>query len=284
MKITEIVSTARPTISLEVFPPKDVAGWESLKKNLKILSKFHPAFISVTYGAGGKNRRENLTLLKMIKQEMGLEVLAHLTCVGQTREEISEIIQQLQENKIENVLALRGDLPSGQKNHGDFQHATDLMEFIRQIDETFCVGVAVYPEKHPESLDWAAELKYLKRKVDLGASFGISQMFFDNQIFQKFLQRLKDNHVTLPVIAGIMPLMSEKQIKKITALCRATIPENLLDKIVNAPDEETAREVGTRFAIQQCQELLAEGIKHLHFYTLNQSASVSRIIPHLDLL
>ncbi|HVM61658.1 MAG TPA: methylenetetrahydrofolate reductase [NAD(P)H] [Verrucomicrobiae bacterium] len=288
MKISDILQTTRPTVSFEFFPPKTDEAMAGLLETLSRLHELRPAFTTCTYGAGGSTRARTLEVTLKIKEQFHLEAMAHFTCVGQTKKEIDGILQSFAARGIENVLALRGDRPANltEPPEGwfpDFKHAIDLIRHLRkQFDDQFCIGCAGYPEKHPEAPDLETDLRHLKAKVDAGADFIITQLFFDNADFARFVHRCRDIGITVPIVAGIMPVANVAQIKKITAMCGAVIPHQMLaelNPIANDPD--AVAQFGVDWSTRQCRELLASGVDGLHFYTLNKSRATRQIVENL---
>ena len=285
MKIIDLLQQDNPTFSFEFFPPKDEEGSAALLQTIQELAPLQPSYVSVTYGAGGSTRRRTVELVKMIKNEIGIEAMAHLTCVGATREEIGGVLDELQAAGIENVLALRGDPPKGQTTFeaidGGFRYASELAEFIRG-QYPFCIGGACYPEKHPEAATFELDLEHLKQKVRNGAQFLVSQLFFDNADFFRFRDRAIAEGIHVPIIAGIMPILNGPQIKRFTTMCGSTIPEALMDRIECAGDNpEEVRKIGVEHAGQQCRDLLENGVAGIHFYTLNRSTATREIWQEL---
>ena len=279
MKISDKLSPKTPAFSFEFFPPKDEAGVERLFETVARLQSFEPAYVSVTYGAGGSTRRLTVDLVRRIKREVGLEAMAHLTCVGATRDEIRSVLDQLQESDIHNVLALRGDPPKGESEfvraEGGFGYASELTAFIRESYD-FCLAGACYPERHPESADAASDLRNLKHKVDAGVQVLVSQLFFDSRDYFAFVERARAAGITVPVIAGIMPITNTSQTKRFTAMCGASIPAPLLAKLEAAGSDAAAvQAVGVEHATAQCRELLAGGAAHLRITTRVFSLSAS---------
>jgi len=272
----------RPTLSFEFFPPKDDVGFWDLYKTIEALKPLAPTYVSVTYGAGGTTRRKTIDLVERIKSDVGIEPMAHITCAGADRGEIAWVLDEFKTHGIENVLALRGDPPQGEKSfvptEGGFRYASELVTFIRERHDNFCLGAACYPEGHPESLSREADLENLKRKVDAGVDFLISQLFFDNDDFLSFRERATRVGIHVPIVAGIMPILSVKQIKKFTEMCGAKIPTALLQKVEAVEsDAEAVRHLGMYHATQQCLDLLRENVAGIHFYTLNRSTATSAI-------
>jgi methylenetetrahydrofolate reductase (NADPH) len=285
MRIIDILQSGKCSVSFEFFPPKDDEGFADLFRTIEALKPLEPTYVSVTYGAGGSTRRKTVDLVKRIKHEIGIEAMAHLTCVGATREEIRDVLDDLHEGGIENVLPLRGDPPKGEekfvKTAGGFGYANELIEFVRGA-YPFCLAAACYPEAHPEAPDAATDLANLKRKVDAGADFLISNLFFNNDDFLRFRERAAAAGIHLPILAGIMPILSVNQVKRITKLCGARIPSDLLAKIEAVEDDtEAVRQIGMYHAARQCAQLLVEGVAGLHFYTLNRSTATRAIFQEI---
>jgi methylenetetrahydrofolate reductase (NADPH) len=284
-KISDSIKARRPSFSFEFFPPRDDVGFWDLYKTILALRPLEPTYVSVTYGAGGSTRRKTVDLVTRIKSDAGIEPLAHLTCVGSTRQELAAVADELWNAGVTNVLALRGDPPAGDTSFvqpaGGFAHAAELAAFIRQRHE-FCVAGACHPEKHPEAPDLDTDLRHLKAKVDAGCSFLISQLFFDNEDFLRFRDRAVAAGVDVPIIAGIMPILNVKQIKRFTQMCGARIPAPLLKKIEAVEDDsEAVRQIGTIHAWRQCEDLITKDVAGLHFYTLNRSTATRAIFQSL---
>lgn len=286
MKIIDILRGGKRTVSFEFFPPKNEEGAADLFRTIAALEPLKPDYVSVTYGAGGSTRRMTVDLVKRIKAELGLESMAHLTCVGSTADEIASILDELRTGGMENVLPLRGDPPRGQQSfqavEGGFRYASELTAFIRERAYPFCLGGACYPEVHPEAADADRDLENLKRKVDAGADFLITQLFFSNDDFYRFRDRAVAAGVDVPILAGIMPIRNVKQIKRFTQMCGAGIPADLLEKIEAVEDDAAAVEqVGMYHSSRQCEDLLANGVAGLHFYTLNRSTATRAIFQEI---
>jgi methylenetetrahydrofolate reductase (NADPH) len=285
MKIIDILRTGKRTVSFEFFPPRDDAGFADLFKTIESLRPLGPDYVSVTYGAGGSTRRKTVELVKRIKHEIGIESMAHLTCVGAGKEEIKGVLADLIAAGMENVLPLRGDPPKGAEQFvpapGGFRYANELMAFVRS-GYPFCLGAACYPEGHPEAPDLETDLVNLKRKVDAGADFLITQLFFDNEDFLRFRDRAAALGVRVPILAGIMPILSVKQTKRFTSMCGARIPADLLAAIEALEDDaEAVRQLGVYHATRQCEGLLEEGVAGIHFYTLNRSTATRAICQQI---
>lgn len=278
-------SKGKATLSFEFFPPKDDAGYEQLFRAIEELRPLSPDYVSVTYRPGGSSRDKTLNLVSRIQNELAIRAMAHLTCVGHSREEIGDFLDRLWQNGIVNVLALRGDPPAGEHftPHKDgFSYASELVPFVRARHD-FCVAVAGYPEGHPQSLNPTRDLEMLKAKVDHGASVVITQLFFDNNDFYRWRDKAREMGITVPIIAGIMPILSATQIKRMVMMCGAKIPHPLLlqlESLDNNPD--AVRAVGMDYTLKQCQELLKNGVDGLHFYTLNKSKATAEIGRELD--
>jgi methylenetetrahydrofolate reductase (NADPH) len=285
MRIADALRSGQRTISFEFFPPKDDIGFWDLYHTIERLKPIGPSFVSVTYGAGGSTRRKTVELVKRIKHDIGLESMAHLTCVGATKEEIQAVLDDLCGAGMENVLALRGDPPRGESafvpTPGGFRYANELVEFIRSR-YPFCVGAACYPEVHPEAPDAETDLANLKRKVDAGADFLISQLFFDNRDFFAFRDRAAAAGIRVPILAGIMPIVSAGGIKRMTQMCGAKIPPDLLARIEAVePDGDAVRQIGVEHSARQCEDLVRQGVAGIHFYTLNRSTATRAIFERL---
>jgi len=285
MRIVEKLGGSSPAISFEFFPPKDQEGVDRLFQAVADLAPFAPAYVSVTYGAGGSTRQLTVDLVGRIQREVGIEAMAHLTCVGATQGELGGVLDQLEQKGVQNVIALRGDPPKGSTtfvtHDGGFSHASELAGFLKQRGG-FCIAGACYPEKHPEAGSLEADLAHLKLKVDAGAEFLITQLFFDNADYFAFVERARQLGITVPIIAGIMPVTNVSQIKRFTAMCGAGMPDALLQKLEPvAADADAVGEVGVQHAVEQCRELLAKGAPGVHFYTLNRSKATVEILKRL---
>ena len=276
MKLREIYSTDKTVISFEVFPPKSEP--EKLLKETAILANHNPAFISLTYGAGG-NENKSFNLLKNIK-DAGINVMPHFTCITSTKENIEKDIKKLTELGIENILALRGDIPQDKSlmKH-DFHYANELVSFIKE-KTNLSVGVAGYPEGHIESPDLKTDIDNLKRKVDAGADAIFTQLFFENGFFFDYVNRVRDAGITIPVIAGIMPVISKKQVNKMTSMANISVPKKLKEALEKYHDNALL-DFGIEFATEQCTELIKENVKGLHFYTLNKAYSTNKILDNI---
>lgn len=286
MKIKDILQQRR-TISFEFFPPRGAEGIPEVLQVIGQLRAFRPDFVSVTYGAGGATRRFTEEITVQVKRTTDLEVMAHLTCVGQTREEVHDVLVRLEQAGIENVIALRGDPPRGQTDFvpaaGGFSHANELIQHICSRFH-FGVAAACYPEGHPQSPDLPSDIKHTRRKVDLGAEFLITQLFYDNAHFFRFMERARQAGIQVPILPGVLPILNAAQVRRFTSLCGAKIPPALdrqLDRL--GGDDAAVRELGVEYATRQVQELQQWGVPGVHFYVLNRSYSVSRILENLGL-
>ncbi|WP_342381445.1 methylenetetrahydrofolate reductase [NAD(P)H] [Myxococcus stipitatus] len=286
MKIRNRLNPSNPCFSFEFFPPKTDEGVANLLKTLEDLAPLEPGFVSVTYGAGGSTRDRTLELVTRIKAETGIEAMAHLTCVGHTREELRELLQRLTEAKLDNVLVLRGDPPLGQKTftpaEGGFSYASELVQFIREEDFNFCMGGACYPEGHVETASRDDDLRHLKAKVDAGLDFVVTQLFFDNAFYFDFVERARRAGINVPIVPGIMPITNYDQVQRFTRMCGATVPMRLglqLERVKDQPDAVV--QLGVAHATVQCMELLSRGVPGIHFYTLNKSPATRMIVSAL---
>jgi methylenetetrahydrofolate reductase (NADPH) len=286
MKIIDLVGRRRALVSFEFFPPKTPAGETALFATIERLRPLDPAFVSVTYGAGGSTREKTTELVTRIKHELGIEAMAHLTCVGHSRGELATILDRLRSNGIENVLPLRGDPPQGEATFraapDGFSHGSELVAFIRERRYPFCLAGAGYPEGHVECRDRDRSIEHLKLKVAAGLDFVITQLFYDNADYWDFVARARRIGITVPLIPGIMPITNVAQIERITSLCGARIPARLRSRLEAARnDEEDTLRVGVEAAVEQCRDLLANGAPGLHFYTLNKSPATRAIFERL---
>ncbi len=288
MRIDELIAGSDgPVFSFEFFPPKTDEGEKKLRATLEALTALDPDFVSVTYGAGGTTRDKTVELTHWIKGSLGIEAMAHLSCVGSTRAELRAILDGMQAARIENVLALRGDPPRGETewrpHPGGLHYSTELAALIA-ADYPFSIGAACFPEVHPEAPDLAHDLRFLKEKVDAGVSFLITQLFFDNELYFRFVEQARDAGIEVPILPGVMPITDVAQIKTITGMCGATIPERLLAALEwRSEDREAVAELGVAYATLQCAELLARGAPGIHFYTLNRSSATRAILSALRL-
>jgi methylenetetrahydrofolate reductase (NADPH) len=284
MKIAQLLSQKK-TISFEFFPPKDESGKDSLFQVLRELVLYRPDYVSVTYGAMGNTRQLTVDLVRRIQEEVGLLAMAHLTCVASSKDEMREILAQLRAAGVENVLALRGDPPKDAPpslRAPAFDYASALVEFIRDNGFNFCLGGACYPETHPQAISEAADVDHLKRKVDAGVDFLITQLFFDNSEYFRFLERVRRAHIEVPVVAGLMPITNVAQVKRFTEMCGVRVPTELLVRLEAAEEDRAqVRAIGVEHATSQAEGLLQGGAPGLHFYTLNRSIATREILDNL---
>jgi methylenetetrahydrofolate reductase (NADPH) len=289
MRVDELFERAdEPVFSFEFFPPKTPEGEANLFRALEELARMRPDYVSVTYGAGGSTRDKTIEVVSRIREEFDLEAMAHFTCVSATETELRTTLDELQRRGIENVLALRGDPPQGQeawtKTEGGLEYSRELVALIDR-DYDFSIGAACFPETHIHATDTESDLRYLKEKVDAGARFLITQLFFDNAYFDDFVGRARDIGIDVPIVAGIMPITNVGQIARITSLCGSVIPEGLQEQLdARADDPQAVTEFGVAYATLQCADLLAKGAPGVHFYTLNRSPATRAILSALRLM
>ena len=286
MKISELLKTGKKSFSFEFFPPKTDEDSAQLLKTAETLRALDPSYISVTWGAGGSTGRKTLDLVTGIKSKLGVETMAHLTCVGASRSEIDAVLAEIHSKNIENILALRGDPPKGQADfvpHPDgFRYADELVAHIRKR-WNFCVAAAGYPEGHPQTPDKKKDLENLKRKVDAGADFVVTQLFFDNGDYFDFVDRARKIGISVPIVPGLMPVTNVAQLKRFTAMCGARIPDVLSRAIEPVQDDpEAVVRIGIEHGLKQAENLVAGGAPGIHFYTLNRSLSTSEILKRLS--
>lgn len=295
MHICDIFAAHRTTFSFEFFPPRTEKGWEQLFKTIEELMPLRPSFVSVTYGAGGSTRQRTHELVVRIKEQIGCEPIPHLTCVCHTVEEIRAILERYAAHNISNIMALSGDIPRDKpfydRTQDAFRYAADLVRYIRQFNACglhpdprgFGIGVAGYPEGHPDTPNRLKEMDYLKAKVDAGANYIVTQLFFDNRDFYDFRERCELAGIRVPIIAGIMPITSLSNMERIAELAKGSrIPAGLLRAVRRCGDnEEYVRRVGIQWATEQCRDLLDNHVRGIHFYTLNQSTATREIYANL---
>lgn len=282
MKIIDLLQQDRPTLSFEVFPPKTRDSYQSVARATQEIAALRPDFMSVTYGAGGGTSDYTVGIAAGIRQQYGVDVLAHLTCVSSTRDHVARVLEQLKAHGIQNVLALRGDIPEGGAPAHDYQYAAQLVRDIKAHGD-FCVGGACYPEGHPESPTKNADIDHLKAKVEAGCQFLTTQMFFDNNILYNFLYRIREKGITVPVVAGIMPVTNGKQIARICKLSGTYLPERfkaIVDKFGDNP--AAMRQAGVAYAAQQIIDLIANGVEHIHIYSMNKPEIAASIQASLS--
>ena len=267
-----------PLRSLEFFPPKDDAGVEALRQTAATLKRIAPDFVSVTYGAGGSTRDRTAQVSRLLREEFGFTVMPHLTCVGHSRAELNVIADQLHAGGYRNIMTLRGDPPKGdtafQVAPDGLRYASELVALLKARHTDFCLGVGGYPEKHPEAPSLDADLDNLKRKVEAGAGFITTQLFFDNAVYFRFVDQCRARGITIPIVPGIMPVLSLKQIKRFTEMCGAHLPARLIKRLEAAGDHpEVVEALGIEWALTQIRELLAQGAPGYHLYIMNRAKS-----------
>lgn len=285
--ISDLLERGKPVRSIEFFPPKDEAGWEQFCTTAKQLVTVEPDFVSITYGAGGSTRERTAQAARYLKDELNLLVMPHLTCVGATKEEIRATVQQFYEDGFRNIMALRGDPPKGETDfvpvRDGLSYGSDLVALLKETHPDICVGVGGYPEKHPEAVDMETDIRNLKIKVDNGAQFITTQLFFSNENFFRFVDKCRAAGITIPIIPGLMPVLSYKQIRRFTKMCGASLPEKLLNLLEPVQDEpEKVEAIGIEWAARQIEELLSQGAPGYHLYVLNRAASTLALTRALE--
>ncbi|MBW8782615.1 MAG: methylenetetrahydrofolate reductase [NAD(P)H] [Verrucomicrobia bacterium] len=276
--ISSLFAEDRPLRSLEFFPPKDDEGVSHLRATAIALKRIAPDFVSVTYGAGGSTRERTAQVSALLKDELGFTVMPHLTCVGHSRTELNALADRIHDGGFRNIMTLRGDPPKGaaefQVAADGLRYASELVALLKARHADFCLGVGGYPEKHPEASSLDADLDHLKRKVDAGAAFVTTQLFFDNAVYYRFVAQCRARGITVPIVPGIMPVLSLKQIQRFTSMCGTTLPEKLVKRLEAAGDSTDAVEaVGIDWALTQIRDLLAQGAPGYHLYILNRAKS-----------
>lgn len=287
MKLIDILQSGKLSLSFEVFPPKTETSFESVKHATEEIAKLRPAFMSVTYGAGGGTSRYTLNIAKNIKERYGVPTLAHLTCVSSTKETVRERIRDIREAGIQNIMALRGDIPADKEGEDrgqwPYRYAVELVRELRETDPDFCIGAACYPEIHPESRDQKEDILHLKEKVDAGVSFLTTQMVFDNNLLYNFLYKIREAGITVPVIPGIMPITNANQVERAIKLSGSFMPQrfkSLVDKFGQYP--EAMMQAGIAYATDQIIDLYANGITNVHVYSMNKPAVAEKIQNNLS--
>ena len=287
MKLTEILNQDKLSLSFEVFPPKNDTAFESVKHATEEIAKLKPSFMSVTYGAGGGTSQYTLDIAKNIKEAYGVPTLAHLTCVSSTKETVKQRIEDIKAAGIENIMALRGDIPTElageDRSSWDYRHAVELVRELRESGADFCIGAACYPEIHPESANQREDIKYLKEKVDAGCSFLTTQMFFDNNLLYNFLYKIREAGITVPIIPGIMPITNGNQVERAVKLSGSFVPQrfkSLVDKFGNTPS--AMKQAGIAYATDQIIDLFANGITNVHVYSMNKPDVAEAIQKNLS--
>ena len=287
MKISDILKNEKPSISFEVFPPKADTGFESVRQAVEKIAKLSPSFMSVTYGAGGGTSRYTLDIARDIENRFGIPMLAHLTCVSSTRETVGEMIEKIRDADIENVMALRGDLTpelaESDRSGWDYHHAVDLVRQLRESGTDFCIGGACYPEIHPESADRRDDILHLKEKVDAGCDFLTTQMFFDNNLLYSFLYKIREAGITVPIVPGIMPITNARQVERAIKLSGSFMPQrfkSIVDRF--GGDDASMLQAGVAYATDQIIDLYANGINHVHVYSMNKPQVAAGITANLS--
>ena len=287
MNISELLRQERLSLSFEVFPPKTSTAFDSVKRATEEIAALGPAFVSVTYGAGGGTSQYTLDIARNIKERYGVPTLAHLTCVSSTRELVRERIDQMKRAGIENVMALRGDLTpeleQSDRSRWAYRHAIDLIWELKESGAGFCIGGACYPEVHPESADQREDILHLKEKVDAGCEFLTTQMFFDNNLFYNFMYKIREAGITVPILPGIMPITKANQVDRAIQLSGSFMPQrfkSLVDKFGHSP--EAMKQAGIAYATDQIIDLFANGIKTVHVYTMNSPDVAAKILDNLS--
>lgn len=282
MKVSEILKQDKVTLSLEVFPPKTSEKYETTAATAKKIAALKPDFMSVTYGAGGGTGTFTAGIASEIQKEYGVPVLAHLTCVSSSRDFVKDMVKRYQDLGIENILALRGDIPADGRVSEDYRHAVELVHDLKTMGD-FCIGGACYPEGHVECEHKADDIGYLKEKVDAGLDFLTTQLFFDNNIYYNFLYRIREREIRVPVIAGIMPITNAVQLKRSVAMSGTDVPQRFRNIVDHYGDNPAAmRQAGVIYATEQIVDLVANGIRHIHVYTMNKPSVAADIMTYLS--
>lgn len=287
MKLTQLFKEEKPRLSFEVFPPKTDTSFESVKEATEEIAKLRPSFMSVTYGAGGGTSKYTLDIAKNIKERYDVLTLAHLTCVSSTKETIKERIKAIKEAGVQNIMALRGDIPEEKLNDDrskwDYRYAVDLIRELKEYDPDFCIGAACYPEVHPESINQKDDIRHLKEKVDAGCDFLTTQMFFDNNLLYNFLYKIREAGITVPVIAGIMPITNANQVERAIKLSGSFMPQrfkSIVDRFASNPS--AMMQAGIAYATDQIIDLFANGITNVHVYSMNKPNVAEKILDNLS--
>ena len=284
MKISESVEEKKYSVSFEVFPPKTVDKMETVVTAAKKIAELKPTFMSVTYGAGGGTSEYTVEIARQLQEDQGVPMMAHLTCITSDKETVDRQLELLREKKIQNILALRGDLPEGfQTTEKNFRHASELVREIKEFDPNFCIAGACYPETHPEAETQQEDIKYLKEKVDAGMDFLITQMFFDNAAFYSYMYQLREAGIMVPVHPGIMPIVNATQMKRTLKLSGSVLPQRfrrILDTFGNTPD--AMRQAGIAYATDQIIDLFANGFRTVHVYSMNNPTMAAAIMSNLS--
>jgi methylenetetrahydrofolate reductase (NADPH) len=286
MQLAEFYAPGRCALSFELFPPKTDAGVDALLATVGELMQFAPDYLTCTYGAGGSTRDRTLQVATAVRERFGVPVASHLTCVGSTREELRSYLQVAAERGIDYIVALRGDPPKGettfQVTEGGLRYANELVELIRSEFASFGVAVAGYPEVHQECANFELDLLNLRRKVDAGADIVITQLFYDNADFYRFRDECRKLKIDIPIVPGILPVTNLAQVKRITSMCKARLPEKFVERLAEREDEQWQFDVGVEYAREQVQDLIEAGVPGVHFYVLNKSLATGQILSELD--
>lgn len=278
MKIKDILAKGQPTLSFEVFPPKEESNFDSVEKAALEIAKLEPAFMSVTYGAGGGTSKYTVQIASDVQDTCHVPTLSHLTCVSSTREKVHSVLQDIKAHGIENILALRGDIPKDGKIEHDYQYASQLIREIRETSPQLCIGAACYPEGHVESANKTADIEHLKEKVEAGCDFVTTQMFFDNNILYNYLYRIREKGITVPVVAGIMPVTNVSQIKRICSMSGTYIPARFKAIVDRFGDNPAAmKQAGIAYATEQIIDLIANHVNAIHIYSMNKPDVAAQI-------
>ncbi|MBE6662164.1 MAG: methylenetetrahydrofolate reductase [NAD(P)H] [Ruminococcaceae bacterium] len=287
MKITELFEKDKLSLSFEVFPPKTDSAFDSVKEATEEIARLSPAFMSVTYGAGGGTSQYTLDIARNIRERYSVPTVAHLTCVSSTKETVAARIREIHAAGIQNIMALRGDIPQDRQNDDrsrwDYRHAYELVRELKESGYDFCIGGACYPESHPESENQTEDIRHLKEKVDAGCDFLTTQMFFDNNLLYRFLYRIREAGISVPVIPGIMPITDKKQIERALKLSGSFMPRRFLDLVDKFGEKPAAmKQAGIAYATDQILDLFAAGINNIHVYTMNKPDIAKRILANLS--
>ena len=283
LKISDILKAHEVTVSFEVFPPKTDDKYAAVEEAARKIAALRPSFMSVTYGAGGGTSKNTAAIAADIQSSCGVPVLAHLTCVSSTKEHVASMIRVYRENGLENIMALRGDIPKEGRNIFDYDHASQLIYDIKSIDDSFCIGGACYPEGHVECERPSDDIRHLKEKVDAGCDFLTTQMFFDNNTLYNFLYRIREAGINVPVLPGIMPITNKSQVARSVALSGATIPQRfrmMVDRFGDNP--ATMKQAGIIYASEQIIDLISNGVSHIHVYSMNKPEIAAGIMQNLS--
>ena len=283
MKIKDILAKGQPTLSFEVFPPKEESNFASVEKAALEIAKLNPSFMSVTYGAGGGTSQYTVQIASDIQNTCQVPALSHLTCVSSTREKVHSVLREIQTHGIENVLALRGDIPKDGKVEKDYQYASQLIREIRETCPDLCIGAACYPEGHVESVNKTVDIGHLKEKVEAGCDFVTTQMFFDNNILYNYLYRIREKGITVPVVAGIMPVTNISQIKRICSMSGTYLPARFKAIVDRFGDNQAAmKQAGIAYATEQIIDLIANHVNGIHVYSMNKPDVAAQIKNNLS--